>query len=342
MADFTLATASAKEVWSDQFTAEYIRDSALLPYMGMDETSIIRVRKELTGQAGAAVHFPLVMRLRGAGVTGSTTLYGSEDTLSNYSDCVRTTLKRNAVMITEDQSFKTELDLFNAGRNSLKNWAAEQLRDDVITELQAIIVKQGGSNNEDTSVSYAAATAGQRNSHVVNNADRVLFGTAKANASSGVMATALATINNTAGAGKISAATLRVAKTMAKKAGAAAGTSHIAPFRSEMTKGQEFYVLFIGSEGFRDLSADSEIVAANTNARAREGDGVSKNPLFQDGDLLYRGIIIREVPEMPVISAAGAAGIDVACAALCGSVRCCSCLVEEAEPAHAGVRLRTP
>jgi rRNA-processing protein FCF1 len=249
------------------------------------------------------------------------TLYGSEDTLPNYSDCVRTSVIRNAVMITEDQSYKTELDLFNAGRSSLKNWAAEKLRDDCITELQGVIIKQGGSNNEDTSLALATATAAQRNSFIVNNADRVLFGRAKSNAVSGVFATAAALLTNDSNAatGKLSAATLRVAKTMAKKAGATAGTGHIAPYKSEMTEGREYFVLFVDSNGFRDLSADSEIIAANTSARAREGNGMDKNPLFQGGDLLYNGVIIREVPEMPPINGVtGAGGIQLGAAALCG------------------------
>src|SRR6185436_5593229 len=36
----------------------------------------------------------------------------------------------------------------------------------------------------------------------------------------------------------------------------------------------------------------------NTQARAREGDSMSDNPLFQDGDLIYDGVIHREVPEI--------------------------------------------
>ena len=329
MADFTLATASAKEEWSAQYAAEYIRDSALLAYMGTDETSIIRVRNELLGTAGAAVHFPLVQRLRGAGVTGGSVLYGAEEAQGNYSDCVRTSLIRNAVMITEDQSYKTEIDLYNAGRASLKNWSAEKLRDDVITALGSVIVRQGGSNGEDSAIAFETATPTQRDVHFGNNSDRVLFGTNNGNKSatgalggaspvtSASVSFANSALNVTAGM-TMSAAILLKAKTLAKKAGAIVGTSHIAPFKSDMTKGQEYFVLFVGSEGFRDLSADATINAANTYARGREGNAMDSNPLFQDGDLLYRGIIIREVPEMPLLSVTGAASAPLAQAFLCG------------------------
>jgi hypothetical protein len=48
---------------------------------------------------------------------------------------------------------------------------------------------------------------------------------------------------------------------------------------------------------FRDLKNNTTIIANNQNARAREGDAMSKNPLFQDGDLIDDGVIYREIPE---------------------------------------------
>jgi Protein of unknown function (DUF4043) len=77
------------------------------------------------------------------------------------------------------------------------------------------------------------------------------------------------------------------------------------------------------SNCFRDLQADTTIINANTQARPREGDGLDKNPLFQDGDLIYNGIIIREIPEMDVrlpvfYSTAGAAAIQISPVFMCG------------------------
>jgi len=83
--------------------------------------------------------------------------------------------------------------------------------------------------------------------------------------------------------------------------------------------------MFVGQEAFRDLQADTTIIQANTNARAREGDGIGKNPLFQDGDLLYNGVIIREVPELSVrlpvfYSTAGGTSAPIAPCFLCGQM----------------------
>jgi hypothetical protein len=46
---------------------------------------------------------------------------------------------------------------------------------------------------------------------------------------------------------------------------------------------------------------------------------MDKNPLFQDGDLMYDGILFREVPEIPHITNAGASGTtDIEPNFLCG------------------------
>jgi hypothetical protein len=59
----------------------------------------------------------------------------------------------------------------------------------------------------------------------------------------------------------------------------------------------------------------TSLATINQNAQVR-GDN---NPLFRDGDLIYDGVIIREVPELPVVTGVGASSIDVAASYLCGA-----------------------
>jgi hypothetical protein len=73
--------------------------------------------------------------------------------------------------------------------------------------------------------------------------------------------------------------------------------------------------MFMPSLPFRDLMQDPVIINTLQYAWDRGRD----NPLFTAGDILYNGVIIREVPEMPVIAGAGTGGIDVAMSALCGA-----------------------
>lgn len=312
MANFRLTSASDKQVWSKDYTQEYVRESGFSPYMSTSKTAIIRMDKSLGSQSGSVVHFAYFKRLTGTGVSGSGQLKGNEEALGNHSTAVRVAHVRNAVNVPEDQSFRTEIDIANVARDSLKSWSAEKLRDDIITTLQSVVIKGTNDANgdplEDTYKSFANASAAEKNSYLVANTDRVLFGSARANSSSGVMATALGTITPSQ---KLSASVLNMAKTMARTS----TTYKIRPFRSDATAGREWFVLYVGSEGFRDLQTDPLIYAANKDARPQD---VASNPIFQSGDLIWNGIIIREIPEMPVVGAVGASGQVVGYAQLCG------------------------
>jgi N4-gp56 family major capsid protein len=303
MAEVILASASEKQVWTNKYLLEYVRESTLLPYMGTSPSSIIRIRNELS-EGGKYLNIPLITRLRGRGVRGAEVLKGNEDDLGNFNDQVQVDWIRNAVKVPKSTQYKTEINLLDAAKPQLSSWDAELLRDDTLDALGSIIIPGAADTNgvagTDSAVLYDAATAAQRNTFLVNNTDRILFGKLKSNSSSGVWATALATIDNTDD--KLSAAMITLAKRMAKTAGQATGSINIRPFKSDMTAGREWYVLFANSMAFRDLSLDATIIAANTYARAREGDGMERNPLFQDGDLLYNGVIIREVPEIPTFT----------------------------------------
>ena len=325
MADFVLAKPNEKQVWDSNFLREYVRESSLLAYTGTDEGSIIRVKKELQNSAGAVLHFPLISRTRGAGVTGSTSLKGNEVVMGNYSCQVRTTYRRQGHVFTKGERYRTELDLMNAAKSNLRAWAAENLRDRILEQFASVVVKAAaesdGTPGEDTTVAWGSATEAQKDAYLDNNSDRILFGaldanllqTAPAGGATNDMSASLATIDNTAD--KLTAALILKAKRKAKTAGSGASSFHIAPYKSDMTNGREYFVLFCDSNGFRDLSQDSAILAANRDARPRD---VESNPLFQDGDLLFQGIIIRECPELASVGTVGTGSIAVGNAFLCG------------------------
>jgi hypothetical protein len=78
---------------------------------------------------------------------------------------------------------------------------------------------------------------------------------------------------------------------------------------------EEWYVVFAGTNTFRDFSNDSAVQQANREAWQRGED----NPLFTGGDLIYDGCIVREVPDIADISGVGASNIDVGPVYLCGA-----------------------
>lgn len=323
MAEVVLATALQKQTWSTQVTREYVRRSRLLPYMGTDEGAIIRIRNELKNEAGDVINFPLVATIKGRGVEGAEVLKGNEIDLGLANTAVRVNWKRQGVKVPKSTSFRTAIDIWGLVRPGLRDWSANKLRDDILAAFNSVIVPGAvdaeGLPGTDTAVAYASATAGQRNTFLVNNDDRILFGNAFGNSSSGVFATALGNVDTTND--RSSAAHIRLLKEKAELAGdsvpsaSTAGlTWKIDPMQEDSDAGREWFVYFVGSREFRDLEADSEIKNANLYARAREGNGMEKNPLFQGGDLMYNGVIIRKVPEIDsmILPTAGASSSPVA------------------------------
>jgi N4-gp56 family major capsid protein len=289
-------------IWDSDFFTEYVRTNQFSRYFGTSMDAMIQVKDDLTRKNGDSVVFPTVRRLIGAGVTGNTVLEGNEEILNARSLQLTVGVIRHAVAVSDWDEQKSVIDLRNAARDALIIWAKEKIRNDIISSLGAITA------NADVSLTYAAATAGQRNTWMINNADRVLFGAAVANAVSGVFATALATIDNTAD--KMTCAILSLAKRRARVA-----SPHIRPIR--VNNDEEWFVVFMPSLPFRDLRADPVMIAAQQYANVRG----ENNPLFTSGDLVWDGMIIREIPELPVLltTDTGGSTIDVAASYLCGA-----------------------
>jgi hypothetical protein len=127
-----------------------------------------------------------------------------------------------------------------------------------------------------------------------------------ANGVSNDHSTALATIDNTAD--KLTSALVSLVRRRARTA-----SPKIRPIKVDGD--EEWYVLFASSLAFRDFSLDTSVQQANRDARTRGVD----NPLFTGGDLIWDGVIVREVPEIPVTGAVGAGAIQVAPSYLCGA-----------------------
>ncbi len=300
-----------------EIVREYVRENLFSPYYGDDITSIIRNIYELK-QGGEQINIPLVAKLSGA-AKSTGTLVGNEEAIDNYGFRVWLDWARNAVTTNKADQHKDSADVFGEAKPLLSDWGKELQRDELILALHALpstaapsgLGSAGGQRVN--GILYSAATATEKNAWNAANVDRVQFGASVSNYS-GTHATALANVD--AAADKLTAAAVTLMKRRARKA-----SPRIRPYKTK--DGREYYVLFCGAYQFRDLKGDAVITAANREARAREGDAIDNNPLFQDGDLLYDGVIVREVPEIDdlcTVAAAGASGIDVTPSFLCGQM----------------------
>jgi N4-gp56 family major capsid protein len=266
---------------------EFVRENLFSPYMSEGLDAIIRVRQELKS-GGEQMNIPLVSKLRSAG-KGVGTLVGSEESVDSYGMRVWLDWRRNAVKTNKAEQQKDSIDLFGEFKPLLSNWGKEYQRDDLIAALMALPSTSApaglGSDAGQpvNGILYESATSTEKQTWSTSNADRVLFGTLVSNRDASTFATSL---SNIADAQTMTKSVVSLAKRIAMQASPA-----IRPYKT--ADGYEWYVMFVGSNAFRDLKND--LVTVHTTAYQNKGE---KNVLFQDGDLMWDGVIVRQVPEI--------------------------------------------
>jgi N4-gp56 family major capsid protein len=266
---------------------EFVRENLFSPYMGEGLDAIIRVRQELKS-GGEQMNIPLVTKLRSAG-KGVGTLVGNEENVDSYGMRVWLDWRRNAVVTNRAEVQKDSIDLLSEFKPLLTNWGKEYQRDDLIAALMALPSTSApaglGSDagQPANGLLYEASSAAQKQTWSSDNSDRILFGTLLSNRDASTYATSL---SNIADAQIMSKSVVSLAKRIAMQASPA-----IRPFKT--ADGYEWYVMFCGSNAFRDLKND--LATTHTTAYQTKNE---KNVIFQDGDLMWDGVIIRQVPEI--------------------------------------------
>ena len=265
---------------------EFVRENMFSPYMGEDMNSIIRTMFD-PKKGGEQVNIPLVKALSGtAKSTG--TLTDQEEAISNYGMRVWVDWARHAVATNDAEEQKDSADIFGEAKPLLSDWGKELQRDEIIQAFMSLPSESapaglGSSAGQRVNgILYEDATTAQLDAWAVDNADRILYGNAVGNYS-GVHATDIAKIDTTAD--KFVGSSVSLLKRVAKLA-----KPRIRPFKTK--SGYDYFVCFAGTTSFRDLKAD--LKASNTDARPRSVDNI----IFQDGDLQWDGVIVREVPEI--------------------------------------------
>jgi hypothetical protein len=269
------------QVWDDEFFRDYVRSSRYRRYFGTDEAAIFQLKEDLTKKNGDSVTYALVNELTGTGVTGNSTLKGNEERLNSRSHKVTVNVLRHAVVVDDWDVQKSVIDLRNAARVQLREWAMKTLRNDCTNALGQI-----------DGVNFTSATNAQRDTWYGNNLDRIVIGAGVATAQ-GTFASAISAISTT---NQFSPNILSLMKRMAQS-----GSPKVKPvYVKEMD--QEWFVAFVGPRAWRDLTEDNPttnvLTLANRDARVRGVD----NPLFTGDSLVWDGIIIREIPEISALS----------------------------------------
>lgn len=294
MTDTTPATGLVVQQWEDKFFREYIQTSVFKSLMGSDEMSVIQVKEDLTKKRGDTITIALVNRLTNAAVTGTNTLEGNEEDMSSRSFDIAVDKRRNAVRIAEMSEQKSAISLRDAGRAVLLDWAQEDTRDLIINALGSI-----------NGVNFSSSTEAQRDAWLVDNADRVLFGAAAAGYTDfSSDAALLDTTSDLFNATALDAMILK-AKTSSPK---------IRPMR-DPGNGKRYWVGFANPYAFKNLrdSIDTEVLASTVVQ-------MEASKLFDGGDILWNGAIIKECDNIPIYTNLGAsATTEVTPVYLCGA-----------------------
>ena len=329
MAVTTIQTNNKLIKFTQDINREFVRENLFSPYMGEGLDSIIRVRNELKS-GGEQMNVPLVTKLNNQ-PTGGGTLVGNEEKVDNYGMRVYLDWARNAIVTNKAEQQKDSTDLFGEFKPLLSNWGKELQRDELIAALMALPSESAPSGLGSASgqrvngLLYEASTAAQKQTWSADNSDRILFGTLLSNRDASTFATSL---SNIADAQIMSKSVVSLAKRIALKASPA-----IRPYKT--ADGYEYYVMFMGVNPFRDLKND--LATTHTTAYQTKNE---KNVIFQDGDLMWDGVIIRQVPEISgfvddvwtSLKTAGASSHRVEPYWLCGQQAAAMCWGQMARP----------
>lgn len=294
MVDTTPATGLVVQQWEEQFFTQYLQEGGFKALMSTAENAVIQVKEDLTKKAGDSITIALVNRLTNAATTGSAMLEGNEEDMASRSMRIYVDKRRNAVRVAEISEQRSAISLRQAGRATLLDWAMEDTRTLIINALGSL----NGTN-------FLSRTAAIGDAWLVDNADRVQFGAAAAGYTD--LSADLALLDTTADLFNFAAldAMILKAKTSSPK---------IRPMR-DSGNGRRYYVAWAHPAAFKDLrdSLDDNVLA-NTVVE------MQASKLFEGGDLLWNGCIVKELDDMPVYPNIGAgATTEVTPVYLCGA-----------------------
>lgn len=294
MADTTPATGLVVQQWEDKFFVQYLEEGGFKALMGTNEAAVIQVKEDLTKKEGDSITIALVNRLTNTATTGTSVLEGNEEDMASRSMRIYIDKRRNAVRVAEMSEQKSAIPLRNAARATLLDWSMEDTRDLIIDALGSM----NGTN-------FEARTAAIADAWLVDNADRVLFGAATSTFTD--FSADLADLDTTADLFTFERLDAMILK-------AETCNPQIRPMR-DPGNGKKYYVAFAHPNAFKNLrdSLDTEVLASTVVE-------MQASKLFEGGDIMWNGCIVKKVRDLPIYANLGAsATTEVTPVYLCGA-----------------------
>lgn len=332
MSETALASSHYVQKWATDTFMEFQRESGFLPVTGEGANNVIVSRKELVS-GGQTINIPFFPDLTGDGTAGAGVLEGNEEAASASNEQVAVDYLRHATKFTKRDVSFVNFDVLKSSKTLVKNWGKNKVRARIIDQMLSVRATGTGNNlyyGKVTSsstgpvisvansvgavvsidgVSVTTASEANKDTWITNNADRVVAGALASNVSTD-HSTTLGTLDTTDDTPR--AAIIDLARSKAKLS-----SPRINPYMLDGDN-NEWYIFYVGTRVFRYLEQDPVILQADRESRTRDAGALKSNPIFTGGELIYRGVMIKEIPEIPVISSQGASSCDVGVGFLVG------------------------
>jgi hypothetical protein len=283
-------------IWDDRFSTEFFQTNPFAAYQGTGNNNVIRVKEDYQSKRGNGITFEFITNLQRGTIYDRQPLRGHEDALGEYGDRVYWRMRKKGIAMHELDEELAAINLRDAARGSLKTWATQDLKWDVIDRLGDV-----GANCD---VPWATAATADKNTWVTNNSDRVLFGATVSNYST-TFATAAGNVDNVNDL--LNRAFIRKLKAIAL-----AASPKITPIEVEAANNRRFFVAFVPSLPFIDFQNDTDSVQAQVRVIERN------EAIFLGGDREFDGVIVHQVDDITSLGTIGNGSTNVYPVYLCG------------------------
>ena len=129
-------SALRPELWRKALFAD-VRDNLYMTrFIGSSAQSMIQELEDLSKAKGTNISFGLGMKASGAGITGDTTLEGSEEALTDYDEDVAINQLRHAIVLTGQYDEQRNVyDMRMRAKDALGDWWAERIDQELMDKL---------------------------------------------------------------------------------------------------------------------------------------------------------------------------------------------------------------
>jgi N4-gp56 family major capsid protein len=260
------------KLFSRKLFREALKQTTFAPYMGESSDSMIQVLNDTRKGPGDQITYQLRMQLSGAGVSGDGTLEGNEEALTVYTDALKIDQLRHAVRSGGKMSDqRIPFSVREEARMGLTDWWADRIDTAIINHLAGVSTQ---ADLRYTGANSTTAPSTGRNLWVDDSTTDASLATSDT--------MTLAAIDKCVATAKVATPLIRPLMV----GGESMYVMHLHPYQVYSLRQT------VSTGGWQDIQKF-----------AMMGKGAKDNPIFTGALGVYNGVILRENPRIPSITA---------------------------------------